>query len=348
MTVRYVIDSSDNNYVQYRLLSDTFNTNIKNWQGVVDEPDPSSNDIISSKGAANSYGYYKYNPEFLEAHTDRDDVYLYGVKRNGDFDWNSGIPKHLDDYIHKYGNSEKIIEEDYLAMTVDKDDNVVNIRKKDGKLVELLGIESPEIASEHFVFKQNALRQLEEDLRNDGFKPGAKDLNILFIGSSSEQDYVAYVPPILEEVLYDYNVIIGDMYVSGGSANDYVDLYKQNKGCTTYNEWTATTKKWIRYKNNELLEKYTIETILNKFRWDLIIFKGSTESSRNLMRIIQDVLNTSELITNGSYPVAFATDAMVPRPGYSDGWSWSTFINSAKEHVKNTGFVDYIPIATAI
>ena len=51
MTVAFVQDSeSDNKYVQFRLMSDTFNTTPANWQGVDDEPTISSKNLITSGG----------------------------------------------------------------------------------------------------------------------------------------------------------------------------------------------------------------------------------------------------------------------------------------------------------
>ena len=49
MSVKY-IQSSDNKYVQYRLMSDTFNTTPANWQGVDDEPTAESNNLVKSDG----------------------------------------------------------------------------------------------------------------------------------------------------------------------------------------------------------------------------------------------------------------------------------------------------------
>ena len=50
MTIRYV-PTNDNKYVQYRLMSDTFNTTVSNWQGVDDEPMANSNNLVKSGGA---------------------------------------------------------------------------------------------------------------------------------------------------------------------------------------------------------------------------------------------------------------------------------------------------------
>ena len=52
ITVRYV-QTSDNKYVQYRLMSDTFNTTPANWQGVDDEPTVGSDNLVKSGGVFN-------------------------------------------------------------------------------------------------------------------------------------------------------------------------------------------------------------------------------------------------------------------------------------------------------
>ena len=49
MSVRFV-QTSDNKYVQYRLMSSAWNTNVANWQGVDDEPTINSNNLVKSEG----------------------------------------------------------------------------------------------------------------------------------------------------------------------------------------------------------------------------------------------------------------------------------------------------------
>lgn len=53
MSVKYVC-TSDNKYVQYRLMSDTFNTTVSNWQGVDEEPIDDSRNLVQSGGAVNA------------------------------------------------------------------------------------------------------------------------------------------------------------------------------------------------------------------------------------------------------------------------------------------------------
>lgn len=49
MQIKYV-STSDNKYVHFRLMSDTFNTTSANWQGVDDEPTAGSNNLVKSGG----------------------------------------------------------------------------------------------------------------------------------------------------------------------------------------------------------------------------------------------------------------------------------------------------------
>ena len=55
MTVKFVL-SSDNKYVQYRLMSDSFSTTESDWQGVDDEPTAGSENLVKSGGVAEGIG----------------------------------------------------------------------------------------------------------------------------------------------------------------------------------------------------------------------------------------------------------------------------------------------------
>lgn len=53
MSIRFV-QSSDNKYVQYRLMSATWSTTVADWQGVDEEPIEESNNLVKSGGVANA------------------------------------------------------------------------------------------------------------------------------------------------------------------------------------------------------------------------------------------------------------------------------------------------------
>ena len=55
MSIRFIqgsVPNSDNKYVQYRLMSNSFNTTVANWQGVDDVPTIGSNNLVKSGGVA--------------------------------------------------------------------------------------------------------------------------------------------------------------------------------------------------------------------------------------------------------------------------------------------------------
>lgn len=55
MTIRFILgseQSSDNKYVQFRLMSNVWNTTVANWQGVDDEPTAGSDNLVKSGGVA--------------------------------------------------------------------------------------------------------------------------------------------------------------------------------------------------------------------------------------------------------------------------------------------------------
>lgn len=55
MNIRFIQgseQSSDNKYVQYRLMANTFSTTVTDWQGVDDEPTTGSNNLVKSGGIA--------------------------------------------------------------------------------------------------------------------------------------------------------------------------------------------------------------------------------------------------------------------------------------------------------
>ena len=57
MSIKFIqgsVPSSDNKYVQYRLMSDTFSTTESDWQGVDNEPTAGSKNLVGSGGAKES------------------------------------------------------------------------------------------------------------------------------------------------------------------------------------------------------------------------------------------------------------------------------------------------------
>ena len=88
MSVKFVC-SSDNKYVQYRLMSNVFSTMVTDWQGVDDEPTAGSDNLVKSGGV-----FLKYAPLMDAGH--------YLVFEQGGILWN-GEETETDDYIRTTG-----------------------------------------------------------------------------------------------------------------------------------------------------------------------------------------------------------------------------------------------------
>ena len=82
MTIRFV-QTSDNKYVQYRLMSTSFSTNEADWQGVDDEPTAISENLVKSGGIAEIYGSYQENDFYVDMIVDKNDNIIEGTKKTG-------------------------------------------------------------------------------------------------------------------------------------------------------------------------------------------------------------------------------------------------------------------------
>lgn len=102
MTIRFILgseQSSDNKYVQFRLMSDTFNTTPANWQGVDDEPIAGSDNLVKSGGVAKKISE-------LENKTSK--IYVNNIASNAISFIETHIPVSL--YIHQVSISNDGVE----------------------------------------------------------------------------------------------------------------------------------------------------------------------------------------------------------------------------------------------
>ena len=100
MSVKFVL-SSDNKYVRYNLLADSFTTDTTQW-------------------AIDDAGVYVDNPEFVYVKTDKEGKILYGVKVDGNFYFGAGCPQQVKDYIEEKISSLSLDEyEDIVAFLSD-------------------------------------------------------------------------------------------------------------------------------------------------------------------------------------------------------------------------------------
>lgn len=112
MSIKYV-DSSDNKYIQYRLMDDDWSIDTEDWSFYGD-------DVLVE------------NPEFIAVWLDPDKNILLAFEKDGNIRFGAGVPKQVVDYIN-----EKIAE-----LSLDEYEDIVsflgNLIDGDKTLIELL------------------------------------------------------------------------------------------------------------------------------------------------------------------------------------------------------------------
>ena len=176
-----------------------------------------------------------------------------------------------------------------------------------------------------------------------------KDLKILAIGNSFNQDVMAYLPPVLNELLPDYKITYATLYKGSAKIEEHVSMFHNNDKYTYYNCWEEDATAWKRYRN-----KYSLADILSE-KWDIIMFQGTSSDvysdkliqnklivpGRQLLRILQN---------NTKKPFAAMWVQWIGRPqGEKTSTEMTDLIVSATTEVMNNlGMQDFIPVGIAL
>lgn len=142
MSVKFV-QSSDNKYVQYRLISDEWSINTDNWS-------LSENNVLIE------------HHEYILVYVDNEHRFIAGIKSDGSIEWTYGVPTPVKEFVEvfvkeytsKFDNIPLQKEEnykDYLEMTIDLEQKIVSYRSKDGTLHEYaVDIENLNVGDVHY------------------------------------------------------------------------------------------------------------------------------------------------------------------------------------------------------
>lgn len=177
---------------------------------------------------------------------------------------------------------------------------------------------------------------------------GKKTIKILVVGNSFNQDTIAYVPPILEELLPDYEFYIGNLYSDGAEIADHVTMFNEDTPYTRYNKWSLVSHKWVHASTK------TLADVLAE-GWDIIFTQGTSsdvlsdtdieenivQPSRQLLRILQK---------NSPRPFTYMTNQWHGRPqgAYTSEQMWEKIVDATEKVMDEVGFADYVPIGTAL
>lgn len=121
-------------------------------------------------------GKYISDDMYILACVDAEDKVLYGVRRDGCFEWAKGIPTPIKERLDELENNGvvNIIEDsdDNVEMILDAEDRIVAYRNKQGEKVENVGIKTKRLS-----FIGDGFSEFVKDLKAEGFGGGKSDLS---------------------------------------------------------------------------------------------------------------------------------------------------------------------------
>ena len=128
MSVKFV-HTSDNKYVQCRLMADEFTTDTTQW-AIAEE------------------GVYVENPEFVYVKTDKDGKILLAIKTDGGIYYGAGCPQQVKDYINER-TPELIDNPEFIQVTTDSEDKILEGVTSRGVKQINIPIDTPSANIEH-------------------------------------------------------------------------------------------------------------------------------------------------------------------------------------------------------
>lgn len=186
---------------------------------------------------------------------------------------------------------------------------------------------------------------------------GAEKINVLCVGNSFNQDVMAYVPPILQELLPQTQFTFGICYTGSGGWSTHLDMYSNSTKYDYWNLWKPNASSWLRYSSSNDNGK-TLVQALAYTDWDIILTQDTSGTVLNSTAIANSISNGRQLMRviqgNLTKPAQFGLFAFVGRPYTSGSTNYTSaemtqkIMDAVDEEMAKMGFMDFIPIASAI
>ena len=178
MTIRF-IQSSDNKYVQYRLMSNEFTKDIAQW-------------------AIDDESVYTENPEFIYVKTDADDRLLWWIYADGSIDWAKGVPTPIQEELKKLEQLIKVNTEGAESIVSRVSANEASIAAINEDMVEVAEALNKkadgeyEESLEYVRLNKDADERILNGIKSDGtnYMPKAEIDTLLLDGNQVDNDSV--------------------------------------------------------------------------------------------------------------------------------------------------------------
>ena len=220
-------------------------------------------------------------------------------------------------------------------------------QKKNGAYTDVIPVEDTPSNNSDRLASSKAAYDLKDAINT--IKP---TLNILAVGNSFDQDMFAYLPPVLNEMLPEYEINYCVLHQDSADFDLINTMYVDNTKFQYTNKWLFGENAWERIPSSG--NSWTLKQAIQAFRWDMVFMQATTADVASDTTIQNKIITpgrklTRAIIANAIAPLNFYTIEWLAR-GASDSVIDSTYTsihNGMIKTMQNMGFSDYVPLGTA-
>lgn len=316
MSIKFV-QSSDNKYVQYRLIADEFTTDVTKW-AIADE------------------GVYVENPEYVYVKTDAEGKILFAIKVDGSIYYGAGCPKQVKDYIE-----EKIAElsldeyEDIVSFLSDYLGSDTTLKVLIDSKLDAEGLDSDALATEQAVENPEYI-QVTTDSEGRIIKGIKKNGEIVNNTPLSKKTAVKLYNELVPELL-NQSIILEYGTIASGIPSDDPSYYNIRVRTASYIQAPFSVQLNAGYVIRKLYKYQIVDNTIQYIGEKSILNDFYAESDTNyLYKFVCNKTNESEPISNIDAIIAYS---YIGSARLDDKYSKDISINALRRIAQfNSGF----------
>ena len=180
------------------------------------------------------------------------------------------------------------------------------------------------------------------------------ELKVLAVGNSFNQDVMAYLPKVLEEMMPDTRFTVATLYTASATFATHLEQYRAGEPYTVYNIWKPGAAAWERHRKR-FGDSLTLADALSSEDWDILLTQGTSAG------ILTDEQTDTEILRNGrellrilqkhaKKPFSLLYNQWHSRPtgSFTEQETFGKILHSVHRVSKSLGVQDIIPIGTAV
>ena len=159
-------------------------------------------------------------------------------------------------------------------------------------------------------------------------KADRKTLNILFVGSSVSQGHCAYVPPILEQILPEYDITFATAHTDSAVSATHISQYESGTAYKAFNIWKPHSGHWERHgATHAFTDEWKLVDILKYTKWDIIGTYGQVPYRDTVSETVEQ--QKARLVSEARTLLRiFQKEALHPFAAVWYQWSGTSFTGS--------------------